>query len=380
MELGKYPPRKKKKLSGIDLPFLILTLLLLCVGLITLFSASYVDAIYNTKTHNGAFYFIRQGGFALSGIVIMLLVSRFNYHKLHYFAVPSMVISLLLLAAVLTPLGIKHNGARRWLKIVIEFQPSEIAKFAVILCFASLITVWGPKKMRTFRYGILPFIGMIGMLAGLLVWEPHLSGTVIIAVTGIVMIFLGGANLGWLVGMGCAGVAAGVGLIFTLEHAMARVRVWLDPFSDFRGDGWQGSQSLLAIGSGGFWGLGLGQGRQKHLFLPEPANDFIFSVICEELGMVGAVLIIIMFAALIIRGFQIALRAPDRFGTLLVGGITTQIAVQTIFNMCVVTGLVPVTGASLPFFSYGGTSLWMLLAEVGVILSVSRRIPAPEQG
>ena len=161
---------------------------------------------------------------------------------------------------------------------------------------------------------------------------------------------------------------------------MARVQVWLDPFSDFQGKGWQGSQSLLAIGSGGFWGLGLGQGRQKHLFLPEPANDFIFSVICEELGMVGAVLIIIMFAALIIRGFQIALRAPDRFGTLLVGGITTQIAVQTIFNMCVVTGLVPVTGAALPFFSYGGTSLWMLLAEVGVILSVSRRIPAPEQG
>lgn len=380
MELGKYPPRKKKKLSGIDLPFLILTLLLLCVGLITLFSASYVDAIYNTTSHNGAYFFIRQGSFALSGIVIMLLVSRFNYHKLHYFAVPSMLISLLLLAAVLTPLGIEHNGAQRWLKIGIEFQPSEIAKFAVILCFASLITVWGPKRMRTFRYGILPFIAMIGVLAGLLVLEPHLSGTVIIAVTGIVMIFLGGANLGWLLGMGGCGIAAGIALIFKLEHAMARVQVWLDPFSDFQGKGWQGSQSLLAIGSGGFWGLGLGQGRQKHLFLPEPYNDFIFSVICEELGMVGAVLIIIMFAALIIRGFQIALRAPDRFGTLLVGGITTQIAVQAIFNMCVVTGLVPVTGASLPFFSYGGTSLWMLLAEVGVILSVSRRIPAPEQG
>ena len=180
--------------------------------------------------------------------------------------------------------------------------------------------------------------------------------------------------------LGVAGVAGCVGLIFLLPHAMARVKVWLDPFSDFRGDGWQGAQSLMAIGSGGFWGLGLGQGRQKHLFLPEPANDFIFSVVCEELGMVGAVLIMIVFAALIVRGFQIALRAPDRFGTLLVAGITTQIAVQTIFNMGVVTGLLPVTGISLPFFSYGGTALMIQLAEMGIVLSVSRQIPAPKAG
>ena len=362
-----------------DIPFLILTLLLLCVGLIMLFSASYVDAIYNTKGHDGAFYFKNQGMYALLGIVVMLVASRFNYHKLHYFALPLMVVSLLLLAAVI-PFGVEHNGATRWLKIGIEFQPSEIVKFALILCFASMITIWGPKRMRTFRYGILPFVAIIGVIALLLVKQPPLSATVIIGVTGIVMIFLGGANLAWLISMGVAGVAGCVGLIFLLPHAMARVKVWLDPFSDFRGDGWQGAQSLMAIGSGGFWGLGLGQGRQKHLFLPEPANDFIFSVVCEELGMVGAVLIMIVFAALIIRGFQIALRAPDRFGTLLVAGITTQIAVQTIFNMGVVTGLLPVTGAALPFFSYGGTSLLMLLGEVGIILGVSRYIPAPEQG
>ena len=351
-----------------DIPCLILTLLLLCVGLIMLFSASYVDAIYNTKGHDGAFYFKNQGMYALLGIVVMLVASRFNYHKLHYFALPLMVVSLLLLAAVI-PFGVEHNGATRWLKIGIEFQPSEI-----------MITIWGPKRMRTFRYGILPFVAIIGVIALLLVKQPHLSATVIIGVTGIVMIFLGGANLAWLISMGVAGVAGCVGLIFLLPHAMARVKVWLDPFSDFRGDGWQGAQSLMAIGSGGFWGLGLGQGRQKHLFLPEPANDFIFSVVCEELGMVGAVLIMIVFAALIVRGFQIALRAPDRFGTLLVAGITTQIAVQTIFNMGVVTGLLPVTGAALPFFSYGGTSLLMLLGEVGIILGVSRYIPAPEQG
>lgn len=373
------PRKKKAKTAGMDIPFLILTLLLLCVGLIMLFSASYVDAIYNTKGHDGAFYFKNQGMYALLGIVVMLVASRFNYHKLHYFALPLMVVSLLLLAAVI-PCGVEHNGATRWLKIGIEFQPSEIVKFALILCFASMITIWGPKRMRTFRYGILPFVAIIGVIALLLVKQPHLSATVIIGVTGIVMIFLGGANLAWLISMGVAGVAGCVGLIFLLPHAMARVKVWLDPFSDFRGDGWQGAQSLMAIGSGGFWGLGLGQGRQKHLFLPEPANDFIFSVVCEELGMVGAVLIMIVFAALIVRGFQIALRAPDRFGTLLVAGITTQIAVQTIFNMGVVTGLLPVTGAALPFFSYGGTSLLMLLGEVGIILGVSRYIPAPEQG
>lgn len=379
---GPYQPRsKKKKLSGMDLPFLILTLLLLCVGLITLFSASYVDAIYKTKTHNGAFYFLRQAGFALSGLVIMLAASRFNYHKLHYFALPSMVISIILLIMVLIPgVGITRNSATRWLQIGTDFQPSEIAKFAVILCFASLITLWGPKKMRTFRYGILPFMGIIVAIAALLVLEPHLSATVIVGVTGIIMIFLGGANLAWLISMGICGAASCVGLLFVLPHAMTRVKVWLDPFSDFKDKGWQGAQSLMAVGSGGVWGLGLGQGRQKHLFLPEPFNDFIFAVICEELGLIGAILIIIMFAALILRGYQIALRAPDRFGTLLVAGITTQIALQTIFNMGVVTGLLPVTGAALPFFSYGGTSLWMLLGEVGIILSVSRRIPAPEQG
>ena len=381
MELGSKPIRKRsKRRQSIDLPFLILTILLLSIGLITLFSASYVDAINSTQSGDGAFYFKRQGMFALGGIACMLAVAYcLDYRKLHYLAIPSMVVSVLLLVAVLF-VGIEHNDAQRWLKIGVEFQPSEIAKFSVILCFASMITVWGPKKMRTFRYGILPFVSIIVLIAALLYFEPHLSATVIIGATGMVMVFLGGANLAWLISMAACGVGGIVGLIFLLPHAMTRVKVWLDPFSDFRGKGWQGAQSLMAVGSGGVWGLGLGQGRQKHLFLPEPANDFIFAVICEELGMVGAILIMIVFAALILRGYQIALRAPDRFGSLLVAGITTQIAIQTIFNMGVVTGLLPVTGAALPFFSYGGTSLMMLLAEVGVILSVSRRIPAPEQG
>lgn len=383
MELGGKARPKKKKTTGMDLPFFILTLLLLGIGLIMLFSASYVQAINDVKLTkgDGAYFFKRQGIFAVAGVVAMLAASRFDYRKFHYFALPLLALSIVLLIAVLIPgVGVTRNDATRWLNLGVEFQPSEVAKFAEILCFASMITLFGPKKMRTFRYGILPFVAVIGVLAGLLAPEPHLSAIVIVGATGLIMVFLGGANLAWLIGMGVCGVGGVVGLIFLLPHAMARVKVWLDPFSDFRGNGWQGAQSLMSVGSGGVWGLGLGQGRQKHLFLPEPENDFIFAVICEELGMVGAVLIMIAFAALILRGYQIALRAPDRFGTLLAAGITTQLAVQTIFNMCVVTGLVPVTGAALPFFSYGGTSLLMLLGEAGVVLGISRRIPAPEQG
>lgn len=383
MELGGKARPKKKKTTGMDLPFFILTLLLLGIGLIMLFSASYVQAINDVKLTkgDGAYFFKRQGMFAIAGVIAMLAASRFDYRKFHYFALPLLALSIVLLIAVLIPgVGVTRNDATRWLNLGVEFQPSEVAKFAEILCFASMITLFGPKKMRTFRYGILPFVAVIGVLAGLLAPEPHLSAIVIVGATGLIMVFLGGANLAWLIGMGVCGVGGVVGLIFLLPHAMARVKVWLDPFSDFRGNGWQGAQSLMSVGSGGVWGLGLGQGRQKHLFLPEPENDFIFAVICEELGMVGAVLIMIAFAALILRGYQIALRAPDRFGTLLAAGITTQLAVQTIFNMCVVTGLVPVTGAALPFFSYGGTSLLMLLGEAGVVLGISRRIPAPEQG
>lgn len=383
MELGGKSRPKKKKTTGMDLPFFILTLLLLGIGLIMLFSASYVQAINDVKLTkgDGAYFFKRQGMFAIAGVIAMLAASRFDYRKFHYFALPLLALSIVLLVAVLIPgVGVTRNDATRWLNLGVEFQPSEVAKFAEILCFASMITLFGPKKMRTFRYGILPFVAVIGVLAGLLAPEPHLSAIVIVGATGLIMVFLGGANLAWLIGMGVCGVGGVVGLIFLLPHAMARVKVWLDPFSDFRGNGWQGAQSLMSVGSGGVWGLGLGQGRQKHLFLPEPENDFIFAVICEELGMVGAVLIMIAFAALILRGYQIALRAPDRFGTLLAAGITTQLAVQTIFNMCVVTGLVPVTGAALPFFSYGGTSLLMLLGEAGVVLGISRRIPAPEQG
>ena len=382
---ARNPEEKVQKTGTLDRPLLLLTFLLLGLGLLCLFSASYATA-YDSKDGNSTFYIFRQAIFAVGGSAAMLVLSRRNYHKLHYLAIPSLILAVAVMATIKVP-GLKNmwvtiNQATRWIKIPLAgtFQPSELAKIAVILCFSSLATIYGKKKMHTLRYGILPFMGIIAVFAVEMYWEKHLSGTALIAAIGMVIIFIGGANIFWF-GLGGVSVgAAGIWYIKSHEYAMTRIRVWLDPFLDYRGKGWQGAQSQIAIGSGGLWGLGLGQSRQKHLYLPEPANDFIFSVWCEEMGFVGAVLLVVLFAALIWRGYYIALHCPDKFGTLLAAGITTQIAVQTILNLCVVTGLLPVTGASLPFFSYGGTALLIQLAEMGILLAISRELPVSKEG
>ena len=369
--------KPKKKYSGIDEPFTVLVLLLLLIGLVCLYSASYVVALDDEG--DSLAYIRRQGLCAAVGVAVMFLVAfTFDYHKLHYLAIPMMGLSFLLLLSIkiVPSMWVTLNLATRWIRLpgIGTFQPSEITKFAFILFFASWASIHGRKKMRTFTYGILPYVLCLGTTALMLMWQPHLSATVTIAGIGAVIIFMGGMHLGWIV---AAVGGAGGFLTWYLSkygYAMTRIQVWLDPFIDFRGKGWQGAQSLITIASGGLWGTGLGQGRQKHLYLPEPANDFIFSVWCEEMGFVGALLVLLLFAALILRGFYIASKAPDKFGTLLVAGIVSQIAIQTIFNIGVVSGLLPVTGAALPFFSYGGTSLLMLLGEVGIVLAVSRRI------
>lgn len=382
---ARNPEEKVQKTGTMDRPLLLLIFLLVGLGLLCLFSASYATA-YDSKDGNSTFYIFRQVIFAVGGSAAMLVLSRRNYHKLHYLAIPSLILAVAVMATIKVP-GLKNmwvtiNQATRWIKIPLAgtFQPSELAKIAVILCFSSLATIYGKKKMHTLRYGILPFMGIIAVFAVEMYWEKHLSGTALIAAIGMVIIFIGGANIFWF-GLGGVSVgAAGIWYIKSHEYAMTRIRVWLDPFLDYRGKGWQGAQSQIAIGSGGLWGLGLGQSRQKHLYLPEPANDFIFSVWCEEMGFVGAVLLVVLFAALIWRGYYIALHCPDKFGTLLAAGITTQIAVQTILNLCVVTGLLPVTGASLPFFSYGGTALLIQLAEMGILLAISRELPVSKEG
>ncbi|MBQ3879765.1 MAG: putative lipid II flippase FtsW [Oscillospiraceae bacterium] len=365
-------------IRGFDVPYFMLTVMLMSIGLVMLFSASYSAAYY--KYGNATYFFSRQVWFALGGFAIMFLVTVFPYQIYHRFAVPGLLVAFVLLIAVLF-IGENYNNATRWISIgkLFTIQPSEIAKAAVILSFSSFAVRMG-KRMRSFLSGIVPFLLIIGMMAVLLMREPHLSATVIIAVTGIVIIFIAGARVSHLAIIGVIGIALFAWLVFGLGYSIDRIHIWLDPYLDPRGDGYQILQSLYAIGSGGVFGLGLGQSRQKNLYLPEPYNDFIFAIICEELGYVGAILIILLFAAFILRGYYIALKARDEFGMLIAVGVTTQIAVQVFFNIGVVTGMLPVTGISLPFFSSGGTSLLILFAELGMVLAVSRQIPAKRKG
>ena len=254
-------------------------------------------------------------------------------------------------------------------------QPSEIAKFAVVLVFAHIIAL-NHDRMRDFSVGVLPFALVLGVVAALMLLEPHLSGTVLILGIGAVLMFVGGTGLRGFLLAGAGGIGAVAAAVAVMPdlvpYAADRLRSWLDPFADPLGDGHQTIQSLYAIGSGGAAGLGLGSSRQKHLFVPEPQNDFIFSIVCEELGFVGACAVVGLFVLLLCRGIVIAAHAPDRFGALLVVGFVVQVALQAVLNVAVVTNTIPNTGISLPFFSSGGTSLMMLLGEMGVVLGVSR--------
>ena len=368
---------KKTPQGGMDYPFLIITLLLLGIGLLMLFSASYPSAYYDNLP--STYYFLRQGGFAVLGILVMFFIARRDYRRFRALSPLAMVVTVILLILVLV-VGTGLYGEKRWINLgFTTFQPSEMAKAAVILFFASLISVYS-DKMKTFRYGIVPFVITLAVIGALMIAEPHLSGTIIIFGIGAVMMMVGGVRLGWFAAAGGVGVVGIVFAITRLGYAQGRLSVWRDPFVDPQGLGYQSIQSLYAIGSGGLFGLGFGNSRQKYLYLPEAHNDFIYAVVCEELGFIGAMIVMILFIMLIIRGYYIAMHAPDKFGSMLVVGITTQIALQVFINMGVVTGVLPVTGAALPFFSYGGTSLLMLLVEIGVVLSVSRRIPAPKAG
>ena len=362
--------------GGIDMPFFILLVVILVIGLATLYSASHVYA-FNYQDGNSYYYIVRQLLFAVAGFVAMFIISLIDYRKWHYFAFPLWIASILLLiAALVTP---SSTGVHRWIRLpgLGQFQPSEIAKFALVLLFAHLISI-NYKKMKTFR-GLIPFYVILAITCGLVVIEPHLSGTILLAALGMVMIFIGGGHLGWVLGTVGVGVAGVAFFLFSGLYESDRIAVWTNPLGVFtsgwdgRSQAWQTVQSLYAIGSGGLLGQGPGNSRQKHLFLPEPQNDFIFSIFCEEMGWVGAVVVVLLFAALVWRGFYIGLNAPDKFGCLLAIGLTAQIGIQVALNIAVVSNLMPNTGISLPFFSYGGTSLMMLLGEMGVVLSVSRQ-------
>ncbi len=370
---GKFSTVSVKDEKGeIDISFLALVLILLVFGLIMMFSASYANAYYQ-HDGNSFHYITRQLLFAAIGLVAMVVISRIDYHWMLKWSWPAYLVSVLMLIFVFTQDPI--NGARRWIDIgFTTFQPSEIAKLAVIMLFAKTIAT-NDKKMHTFKYGILPFVIILAPVVGLVLMEPHISATVIIVAIAAVMLFVGGIAIRWIVGAVIGGgIAVGVAMLIPSinERAMYRVNIWRDPFDEPLGAGFQTIQSLYAIGSGGLMGTGIGGSRQKYLFIPEPQNDFVYAIICEELGFVGAVLVIILFSLLIWRGFTIALKSKDKVGTMLVTGLTAQVGVQAVLNIAVVTNTVPNTGIGLPFFSYGGTALLMQLVQMGMILSVSR--------
>ena len=355
----------------IDFPFLILVLLLLAVGLIMLYSASFAQSEYDTGYVSSTRYFQKQAVCAAIGMAAFCLFSRIPVQVWFRLAWPLYALSIVLLLSVLV-VGEEVNGARRWINVAgLQFQPSEIAKFTMILLYARLTRSYG-SETKKFRFGVLGFgAALLGILVPLAL-EKHLSAIMLMGMVAVVMMFVAGTRARWLLAGAGAAVMFVVVYVSFMGYAGDRISAWLHPEADPGDTGYQILQSLYAIGSGGLFGLGFGKSRQKYLYLPFQYNDYIFAVICEELGFVGAVSVIALFSGLILRGYWIALRARDRFSTVLAAGLITLIAVQTILNLCVVTNLLPSTGISLPFFSYGGTALAVNLGEMGIVAQISR--------
>ena len=364
--------RRRECGETVDIPFLILILLLLAVGLAMLYSASFAQSEYDTGYEISTRYLQKQAVCAAIGLVAMYFFSRIPAGVWNRLAWPLYGTSILLLLSVLV-IGQEVNGAKRWINIAgLQFQPSEVAKFTMILFFARLTRGFG-QDAKKFRYGVMGFgCALLGILVPLAL-EKHLSAIMLMGMVAVVMMYVAGTHPKWLLaGAGAAALFVIVYISF-MGYAGDRVTAWLHPELDPGDTGYQILQSLYAIGSGGLFGLGLGKSKQKYLYLPFQYNDYIFAIICEELGLFGAFLIIALFAVTILRGYWIALRASDRFSTVFAAGLVTLIAVQTILNLAVVTNLLPSTGIALPFFSYGGTALAVNLGEMGIVLSISRQ-------
>ena len=357
--------------GSVDYIFLILVLLALAVGLTMLYSASSAQSRYDTGYRSATRYLQKQALCAAIGLVAMAAFSRIPARFWYRLAWPLYGLSIVLLLSVLV-IGQSVNGARRWINLGgIQFQPSEVAKFTMILMFARLTRNYGARAEK-FRFGVLGFgTAMLGILIPLAL-EKHLSAILLMGMVGVVMMFVAGTRARWLLaGAGAAAVFVVV-YVSLMGYAGDRITAWLHPERDPGDTGYQILQSLYAIGSGGLFGLGFGKSRQKYLYLPFQYNDYIFAVICEELGFFGAAAIVMLLSALILRGYWIALHAQDRFSTVLASGLVTLIAVQAVLNLGVVTNLLPSTGIALPFFSYGGTALAVNLGEMGIVLSISR--------
>lgn len=405
-EKSKARNLKAKQLAHgpMDLPFLMLVLMLLAIGLIMLFSSSYAYGASLSKYNNDPYYFIKsQAFYAAIGLVLMYIISRIDYQFWRALSIPVLLVAIITLVLVLIPgVGVTLGGATRWLHLFLvagpTYQPSEIAKLGIILFFSASLSKrktglhefkttlkqpWEGIRHWLDKVGLLellPYLFILLLVALLMLLEPHMSGTILILAAGASIMFAAGTRWYWYI----IALGAGGGMLIYImtqtEYMATRIETWLDPWDAAASSdsAYQITQSLIAIGSGGLLGKGLGQSVQKYMYLPEPYNDFIFAIVAEELGFVGCLIILALFALLIIRGYWLSLHARDRFGSLLVVGITTLLATQVFLNIAVVTGLIPTTGISLPFFSYGGTALIIQLCEMGIVLSVSRQIPAPK--
>ena len=357
--------------NPMDFTMLIVVLILLSLGLTMVLSASTPKSLseYGTSYQ----YFVKQLIFAILGIIAMLIISKIDYRFYQKFYKIAWIISVILLALVLV-IGKEVNEAKRWIGITetLSFQPSEVVKFLMIVFYAGILTK-NRDELGNFWLGLVKHVALLAPIIVLLLLEPHFSVSIVILGTCCMMMIMAGCKFWQFVACGLTvGVPALVALVIMAPYRLVRVTTFLDPWSDQLGKGWQVVQSLYAIGSGGLFGLGLGESNQKYLYLPEPHNDFIFSVLAEELGFLGCAVVIVLFALLIWRGVLTAMKAPDMFGSLIAVGITSLIAIQVIINIAVVTSSMPATGMPLPFFSYGGTSLFILLCQVGVLLNISR--------
>ena len=359
--------------KSVDFWLLMTIFMLLGLGTMMVFSSS--SAASYSKFQDSYYFLINQLRWVGLGLLVMGIVTFVDYHFIGRFSIPIFLISLALLVAVLIPgIGRTINNARRWIYIGgVSFQPSELMKLGIVLLFAYLLAHEKYAKKMKSLIGFLVMLVILGVVAFLLYEEPHVSCIIIIVLVSFILMFIGGIKLRYFVVLGGIGAAGVVFAFSTLNHVRERVLTFLNPFAYASDEGYQIVQSLLAIGSGGFFGKGLGQSIQKYNYLPEPYNDFILSIAAEELGFVGIAVILALFAVFIWRGYKIAINAPDRYGTLVAAGITSIIAVQTVMNVAVVTSSMPVTGVALPFFSYGGTSTVFLMINMGILLNISKQ-------
>ncbi|MDB1941081.1 stage V sporulation protein E [Clostridium tertium] len=364
--------RKKIKMKNIDYSLLCAIVVLLFIGIVMVYSSSSYYALYQDKVFNSEFYFTKEIVWTVVGIIGMVVTMSIDYHIYKKWTPWLVIITIGLLVLVLF-LGADINGARRWIRLGgLSLQPSELAKYVVVLYLALLIDK-RRGKIKEFKGGTLYYLAIAAVFAGLIILEKNLSITAIIMMVAFIMILVGGAKLSHLFSLIPIGLSAGLGLILMESYRLQRLTSFLDPWADPSGDSYQLIQSLYALGSGGLFGVGLGNSRQKALFMPEPHNDFIFAIIGEELGLIGCIAIISIFIFIVIKGTSIAVKARDNYGYLLAIGIISVIAIQAIINIAVVTGSMPVTGVPMPLISYGGTSLVFNLCAIGILLNISRQ-------